>query len=105
MIAHVIRLQPYSLIQPFTMNPFNAGWYLIYTRPQQEKKVALQCSQFQIQHFLPTVKSVRQWHDRKKVVEAPLFPSYLFVYPKDRFEYYQVIDMDGSCHYIKFDNK
>ena len=35
--------------------------------------------------FLPKYKSVREWSDRKKEVEQPLFPGYVFC----RFEYSQ----------------
>ena len=36
--------------------------------------------------YCPIVKEVRQWSDRKKTVEVPLFSSYLFVHlaPKER---------------------
>jgi transcription antitermination factor NusG len=87
------------------MNLFTTGWYLIYTRPQQEKKLASRLSQLQIRHFLPTAKSVRQWHDRKKIVYAPVFPSYLFVHLESSNEFYQALELDGACYYIKFDNK
>lgn len=32
-----------------------------------------------IEHFLPMLKVMRQWSDRVKVVEVPLFSSYVFV--------------------------
>jgi transcription antitermination factor NusG len=35
--------------------------------------------------FLPKYKSIREWSDRKKEVEQPLFPGYVFC----RFEYSQ----------------
>ncbi len=28
--------------------------------------------------YVPLVSQVRQWHDRRKVVQLPLFPSYVF---------------------------
>ncbi|HYA11369.1 MAG TPA: transcription termination/antitermination NusG family protein, partial [Thermodesulfovibrionales bacterium] len=33
-----------------------------------------------IETFLPAVKKWRQWKDRKKLVDFPLFPGYLFVH-------------------------
>lgn len=32
-----------------------------------------------LDHFLPLYKSVRRWKDRRKELELPLFPGYVFV--------------------------
>ena len=56
-----------------------ASWYAAYTWARHEKQVARQLEERQIQAFLPTYKSVRRWKDRRKVLELPLFPSYVFV--------------------------
>lgn len=54
-------------------------WYAVYTRPRWEKKVAELLSRAQITHYCPLNKVIRQWSDRKKIVEEPLFTSYVFV--------------------------
>ena len=54
-------------------------WFAAYTRPRHEKRVAAQLEERQIASFLPTYKTARRWKDRKKLLELPLFPSYLFV--------------------------
>jgi transcriptional antiterminator RfaH len=59
-------------------------WYVITTRSRAEKKVALGLSKIGVQHFLPLQKQLKQWKDRKKWVEIPLFGSYLFVYITER---------------------
>jgi transcription antitermination factor NusG len=41
------------------------------------------------------------WHDRKKIIEQPLFPSYIFVYLDDMRNYYAGIDADGALYYVK----
>ncbi len=56
-----------------------AAWYAAYTCAKHEKRVAQQLDERRIESFLPTYKSVRRWKDRKKVLELPLFPSYIFV--------------------------
>ena len=56
-----------------------ASWYAAYTCAHHEKRVAQQLEERQIEAFLPTYRSVRRWKDRKKVLELPLFPSYIFV--------------------------
>lgn len=53
-------------------------WYACYTRSRHEKRVDARLRGLGLEVFLPTVARVRQWHDREKVVEWPLFPSYVF---------------------------
>lgn len=54
-------------------------WYALYTVSRQEKKVAARLKQLDIEAYCPLVIQVRQWSDRKKKVEVPLMPSYVFV--------------------------
>jgi transcriptional antiterminator RfaH len=55
------------------------NWYVVYTKPKWEKKVAEQLTKNGIECYCPLVVQVRQWSDRKKKVEVPLFNSYVFV--------------------------
>ncbi len=41
--------------------------------------MATQLGEKQINYFLPIVKEVRFWTDRRRVIEQPLFPGYVFV--------------------------
>jgi transcription antitermination factor NusG len=54
-------------------------WYALYTRPCWEKRVAELLSQQQIENYCPLQKVLRQWSDRKKIIQEPLFKSYVFV--------------------------
>lgn len=54
-------------------------WYAIYTKPRWEKKVAVRLQRKKIEVYCPLNKVVKNWHDRKKTVEEPLFGSYVFV--------------------------
>ena len=80
---------------------FNAGWYLIYTKPRHEKKVSAQLFESDINNFLPTKKVLRSWHDRKKYVEEPLFPSYVFIYLNELQYFYKGLDIDGALCYVR----
>jgi transcription antitermination factor NusG len=53
-------------------------WYALKTRSRHEKRVRDQLGQRDIDTFLPLCESWRQWKDRKKKVELPLFPGYCF---------------------------
>lgn len=52
---------------------------VIYTRGRWEKKVEQFLKEQNIEVFCPLRKEQRQWADRKKIVEVPLFNSYVFV--------------------------
>ena len=55
-------------------------WFILYTKPNHEIKVAKQLEAINICCFCPTVTIYKQYSDRKKKVIKPLLPSYLFVY-------------------------
>jgi len=76
-------------------------WYALYTRPRFEKKVDLQLKELDIQTFLPLRTVTKYWSDRKKQIDEPLFPSYLFVYAnsKERFLTFQSY---GSVRLVSF---
>jgi transcription antitermination factor NusG len=56
-----------------------AKWFAIYTRPRWEKKVNGLLLQKGIECYCPLNKVRRKWSDRIKLVEEPLFKSYVFV--------------------------
>jgi len=55
------------------------NWYVVYTKPKWEKKVAEKLTQAGIECYCPLITQIKQWSDRKKKVEVPLFNSYVFV--------------------------
>lgn len=61
------------------MKNLKKQWFAVYTRSKWEKKVHTLFEKQGIASFCPLVKSRRQWADRKKTVEIPLFSSYVFV--------------------------
>ena len=63
------------------------SWYALYTRPRHEKKVHDQLMEKGVESFLPLQKEKRNWKDRRKVVEMPLFNGYVFIniHLKDRY--------------------
>lgn len=54
-------------------------WYAVQTRSRHEKKVAAELVEKQIVSYLPLLSQVHRWSDRRKVVQLPLFPGYVFV--------------------------
>lgn len=62
----------------------NKNWYVVYTRPRWEKKVAQLLQERGIAHYCPLNKVQKQWSDRKKIVMEPLFKGYVFVQLPER---------------------
>ena len=55
-------------------------WYAIHTRSRHEKKIEVRLREHGISTFLPWVRQVHRWSDRRKLIDLPLFPCYAFVY-------------------------
>ena len=58
-------------------------WLAVYTRPRWEKKVNQLLTEKGTESYCPLNKIRRKWSDRIKVVEEPLFKSYVFVRIED----------------------
>ena len=75
------------------------NWYVVYTKPKWEKKVAEQLTQKGIECYCPLVTQIRQWTDRKKKVQVPLFNSYVFVH-LDEADRNLVFQSTGVVRYL-----
>ena len=75
------------------------SWFAVYTKPRSEKKVAERFSRLNIENYCPLNKVHRQWSDRKKVIEEPLFTSYVFVHI-DSSEQQTVRQTDGVINFV-----
>lgn len=53
-------------------------WYAVWTRSRHEQAVRAQLDEKAIPAFLPTMSRWSRWKDRKKRIEVPLFPGYVF---------------------------
>lgn len=74
-------------------------WYVLYTKPKAEKKVAADLKKMNVEVYCPTITEVKQWSDRKKKVEVPLFKSYVFVNLEEK-ERPKVFDVPGAVRYL-----
>ncbi|HVO96535.1 MAG TPA: UpxY family transcription antiterminator [Bryobacteraceae bacterium] len=62
------------------------AWYAVRTRSNFERRAATELIGKGLNVFLPSFRELHQWKDRKKVVEQPLFPGYLFAHIADTAE-------------------
>jgi len=80
-------------------------WFAAYTRPRSEKKAYDLLLRSGTEAYLPLVKTLKQWSDRKKWVEEPLFRSYVFVRVSEK-EYYNALNANPhTVRYITFEGK
>ena len=61
-------------------------WYVVHTRSNFEKRVSADLSAKGLESYLPSFRQIHQWKDRKKAVELPVFPGYVFVRMSDTGE-------------------
>ncbi|MTH17495.1 UpxY family transcription antiterminator [Flavobacterium sp. LC2016-01] len=75
------------------------NWYVVYTKPKWEKKVAEKLTQIGVECYCPLITQVKQWSDRKKKVEVPLFNSYVFVQLSE-IDRNSVFNVPGVVRYL-----
>jgi transcriptional antiterminator RfaH len=61
----------------------NRGWWLLHTKPRQEKKLAEELRTLGIGHYLPVTRLKAVTRGRPRYSWAPLFPGYCFLWADD----------------------
>lgn len=79
-------------------------WHALYVRSRSEKKVLSQLEDQGYIAYLPLVTQMKQWSDRKKKVEEPLFKSYVFVFSSDK-EYIPILNVYGVIKFVCFEKQ
>ncbi|MFN8250054.1 MAG: UpxY family transcription antiterminator [Ferruginibacter sp.] len=81
------------------MSSENRNWYVVYTRPRWEKKVAALLQAKDIEHYCPLNRVLKQWSDRKKVILEPLFKGYIFV-KLDEATKWNIKNIEGIINFV-----
>lgn len=79
-------------------------WLAIYSRPRWEKKVTQLLTEKGLESYCPLNKVRRKWSDRVKLVEEPLFKSYVFVRISDE-DRTQVRMTPGVINFVYWNGK
>lgn len=80
------------------------NWYALRVRSRHEFVTAEELTRKNIANFLPSVPRTRQWKDRKKTVDFPLFPGYLFVHLDPRpGAFLNVLKTRGSVCFVSLE--
>ncbi|MEX2568611.1 MAG: UpxY family transcription antiterminator [Cyclobacteriaceae bacterium] len=77
------------------------NWYVMYTAPRAEKKVTKRLQEKGTEVYLPIIEEVRQWSDRKKKVQRPLFNGYLFV-KTSKGRLWESLQVSGAVKFVNF---
>lgn len=81
-----------------------ANWYALYVKSRHEFVAQQECERKGLQTFLPSVKRLRRWKDRKKFIDFPLFPGYLFVHVRQNpEEFLEVLKTRGVVTFISLE--
>lgn len=75
------------------------NWYVVYTKPKWEKKVAERLNEIGVTAYCPLVVKISQWSDRKRKIEVPLFNSYIFVQVEEK-ERNVIFEIPGAVRYL-----
>lgn len=85
-----------NLLPVAAEEPRVESWYSLHTRPRHEKIVAQRLQERGVITYLPLIREVHRWSDRKKAVQVPLFSCYVFArFVPNRTERLQVLRVDG----------
>ncbi|MFL5752508.1 MAG: UpxY family transcription antiterminator [Bacteroidia bacterium] len=82
----------------------NKKWHALYVSSRSEKKVMEILLDKGIEAYVPLVRSMRQWSDRKKMVSLPLFNGYVFVnvLPEEKEK---VVQSKGVVSFVRSEGK
>lgn len=78
------------------------SWKVIYVNSRAEKKVAERLQRKGIEAYVPLKREMKQWSDRKKMVESPLINGYVFVRPQ-AIQRDAVLEVPGALQYVRYD--
>lgn len=79
-------------------------WFALYVQPRKEKVVEQELLKRGYEVYLPIKQVLRQWKDRKKIIEVPLIPSYIFMNIEER-EMWNIVRINGCVKFIWFNGK
>ena len=80
------------------------NWHALYVASRQEKKVLEKLQKKNIEAYLPIMKTMRQWSDRKKMVELPLLNGYVFV-KIDATQNDKTLQTAGVVNFVRAEGK
>ncbi len=82
----------------------SSNWYALYTAPRAEKQVNDRIAGLGIDCWLPLHRCPRVWSDRVKIVDLPLYTSYIFVHCEET-KLRELLRVYGVSRIVYYDGK
>jgi transcriptional antiterminator NusG len=80
------------------------NWYALYVKSRFEFATREELLKKGIETFLPVAKRLSQWKDRKKWIEFPIFPGYLFIHVPTRPDMFlAILKTRGAIHILSLE--
>jgi transcription antitermination factor NusG len=80
------------------------NWYALHVKSRHEFVARDELAKKGIETYLPTARKLRFWKDRKKLVDFPLFPGYLFVQSAPNpEEFLRVLKTRGAVNLVSLE--
>ena len=77
------------------------AWNVLYTKTKNEKKVFERLANIGVDAYCPCQRILKQWSDRKKWVDEPVFKSYIFVkVPESESQKLQILNTPGVVRFL-----
>ena len=78
-------------------------WFVLRTKPRQEKKAAAYLSDAGFEVYIPLKETIKIWSDRKKKVEEPIIPSYIFIHisEAERQSIFPAVGVSNYLYWLK----
>ncbi len=76
------------------------AWRALHVNSRSEKKVMISLLGLGIEAYVPLVRTVRQWSDRKKKIEVPMMHGYVFVRASD-LDFDEVVRTKGVVRFVR----
>ena len=73
------HLESTALFPLLGLEPEELNWYAVHTKARHERRVAAQLEEKRLCTFLPVLRQIHRWSDRRSWVEVPMFSCYSFV--------------------------
>lgn len=81
-------------------------WFAVHTRAKHEKRIASDLGMKGITALVPTVREIRRWTDRRKVLDVALFSCYAFVQAAlSEQVYLSVLQTPGVLRWVSFNGQ
>jgi transcription antitermination factor NusG len=74
-----INLESIAQLPSLNCASDESRWYAVHTMARHEKRIAAQLEEKSVCTFLPLLRQIHKWSDRRSTVEVPMFSCYSFV--------------------------